>query len=43
LFSAFTPKHTRRYANLDEVIERALNEYVDDVRNGRFPSDAESF
>jgi len=43
LFSAFTPKHTRRYANLDEVIERALNEYVDDVKNGRFPSDAESF
>jgi 3-methyl-2-oxobutanoate hydroxymethyltransferase len=43
LFSDFTPKHTKRYADLDVVIEKALKNYADDVRNGRFPSDTESF
>ena len=38
-----TPKFARRYANLAEVVSRAAREYCDDVQNGRFPSDAESF
>src|SRR4029077_14337846 len=38
-----TPKFARRYANLAETISRAVGEYCDDVRNGRFPSDAESY
>ncbi|HEV3253683.1 MAG TPA: 3-methyl-2-oxobutanoate hydroxymethyltransferase [Candidatus Acidoferrales bacterium] len=38
-----TPKFARRYANLAEAIWRAVGEYCDDVRNGRFPSDAESY
>ena len=38
-----TPKFARRYANLAEVVSRATREYCDDVQNGRFPSDAESF
>ncbi|MCK5845007.1 MAG: 3-methyl-2-oxobutanoate hydroxymethyltransferase, partial [Victivallales bacterium] len=43
LFSDFTPKHTKRYANLDVEIEKAFTNYVDDVKNGRFPSESESF
>src|ERR1700685_2707522 len=38
-----TPKFARRYANLSEEISRAVSEYCDDVKTGRFPSDAESF
>ena len=43
LFTEFTPKHARRYANLDIEIKKALSEYTDDVRNGRFPDEKESF
>ena len=38
-----TPKFARRYANLAETISQAAREYCDDVQNGRFPSDAESY
>jgi 3-methyl-2-oxobutanoate hydroxymethyltransferase len=37
------PKFARKYANLAAEISRAASDYCDDVRNGRFPSDAESF
>lgn len=43
LFTDFIPKHARRYANLSAEIERAFREYVDDVKNRRFPTDANSF
>ncbi len=38
-----TPKFTRRYANLGEVISTAVRQYSDDVRHASFPSDAESY
>ncbi len=37
------PKFARRYADLAEVIARAASEFCEDVRGGRFPSDAESY
>ena len=37
------PKFARQYANLSETISRAVIEYCEDVRSGRFPSDAESY
>ncbi len=37
------PKFARRYANVAEVISHAVAGYCDDVRNGQFPSDAESY
>ena len=43
LFTAFTPKHTRRYANLDIEIKKAVTAYTEDVRNGNFPNETESF
>ena len=43
LFTDFIPKHAKRYANLSAEIERAFKEYVDDVKNRRFPTDANSF
>jgi 3-methyl-2-oxobutanoate hydroxymethyltransferase len=38
-----TPKFVRPYANLSAEISRAVSEYCADVRNGCFPSDAESY
>ena len=43
LTTGHTPKFARRYANLAAEISRAASEYCDDVRSGKFPSDAESY
>lgn len=37
------PKFARQYADLASEMSRAAAQYCDDVRAGRFPSDAESF
>jgi 3-methyl-2-oxobutanoate hydroxymethyltransferase len=37
------PKFARQYANVAGTISRAVSEYCEDVRSGRFPSDAESY
>src|SRR5271168_4186751 len=38
-----TAKFARQYANVGEIIRGAVREYCDDVRQGMFPSDAESY
>src|SRR6201998_1432636 len=38
-----TPKFARQYANVSEVISKAVREYCDDVRRGGFPLDGESY
>ena len=43
LFEQFKPKFVRRYAELGPVIHRAGLQYAEDVRNGTFPSSAESY
>jgi len=43
LGAGHTPKFARRYANVANVISRAVGEYAADVRAGNFPSDDESF
>jgi 3-methyl-2-oxobutanoate hydroxymethyltransferase len=37
------PKFARRYANVAEIISRAAAEYCQDVRQGSFPADEESY
>jgi len=37
------PKFARRYANVGEMISRAVREYCADVQGEAFPSDAESY
>jgi 3-methyl-2-oxobutanoate hydroxymethyltransferase len=39
----FRPRHSGKYADLAPVIKDALVRYSDDVRDGTFPTDAESF
>lgn len=37
LFSDFTPKFVKRYADAGGVIENAIREYAEEVRSGKFP------
>jgi len=37
------PKFARQYANVGEIISKAVREYCDDVQRGNFPTDAESY
>lgn len=37
------PRHVRSYANIGSVIKDAFARYAQDIRNGSFPSDNESF
>lgn len=39
----FTPKHARAYANLGSMMHSAFQEYMQDVSEGRFPADENSF
>jgi len=39
----FVPKFVRRYADVKAVSVDAISRYADDVRNGAFPSDDESY
>ena len=37
------PRHVRRYAQLSDTVISAVSQYAEDIREGRFPSDEESF
>jgi 3-methyl-2-oxobutanoate hydroxymethyltransferase len=37
------PKFARQYANVGQIISKAIRAYCDDVRGGTFPSDGESY
>lgn len=43
LFTDFLPKHARRYAEIGQTIVEAVRQYAEDVREGRFPTEKESF
>jgi 3-methyl-2-oxobutanoate hydroxymethyltransferase len=43
LFQGFRPKFVRQYAKIGDTIREAAAAYLADVREGKFPNDAESF
>ena len=43
LFDAFTPKFVKTYAHLKTDALQALSRYKEDVEQGKFPSDSESY
>jgi 3-methyl-2-oxobutanoate hydroxymethyltransferase len=43
IFQAFTPKFVKKYANLGEQTVKALEAYVEDVKNGRFPEEQHTY
>jgi 3-methyl-2-oxobutanoate hydroxymethyltransferase len=42
-FSDFVPKHAKQYAKLTEIISGAVREYSEEVKTGKFPTEANSF
>jgi 3-methyl-2-oxobutanoate hydroxymethyltransferase len=38
-FEAFTPKFVKKYANLAQVIDKALRQFAEEVRSGKFPEE----
>ncbi|MFP6678747.1 MAG: 3-methyl-2-oxobutanoate hydroxymethyltransferase [Dehalococcoidia bacterium] len=43
LLPDFRPKHAGRYGELAGLIDEALSKYADDVKDNKFPTEAESF
>lgn len=43
LYERFKPRFVKRYAELANIIRDAVKMYVDDVSNGRFPSEEHTF
>ncbi|MCC8117528.1 MAG: 3-methyl-2-oxobutanoate hydroxymethyltransferase [Bacteroidales bacterium] len=39
----FSPKFLRRYADLDNIINGAVSQYIDDVKNVDFPNEKEQY
>jgi 3-methyl-2-oxobutanoate hydroxymethyltransferase len=39
VFQAFTPKFVKKYANLAELTIKAMEDYVREVREGKFPEE----
>lgn len=42
-FSDFTPKFARKYGDMNLLIKNCAAQYIEDVKNGKFPSDEEIF
>ena len=43
MFSGFTPKFVKRYANIGDMMKEAFEEYNKEVKNGSFPSQEHTF
>jgi len=43
LFDDFIPKHTKRYANLGDMMRAAVSQYADEVLHGEFPTEENAF
>ena len=43
LYDGFKPRFVRHYAELNKEMQQAFSHFRDDVKNGKFPTDEESF
>ena len=43
MFSGFTPKFVKKYANIGDMMKEAFEEYNKEVKNGSFPSQEHTF
>jgi 3-methyl-2-oxobutanoate hydroxymethyltransferase len=43
MFEKFTPKHVKKYANLNLEIKTAVKKYIAEVKEGSFPDTEHSF
>lgn len=43
MFSDFTPKFVKKYANVGEIMTQAFKEYISEVKSGAFPLEEHSY
>ncbi len=43
MFSDFTPKFVKRYANIGEVMKEAFQNYIKEVQDGVFPAEENTY
>lgn len=43
MFSDFTPKFVKRYANTGEVMKDAFRQYIEEIQSGAFPSEEHEY
>ena len=42
-YTDFVPKHAKQYAKLADIMSNAVTEYYNEVKSGKFPTEANSF
>jgi 3-methyl-2-oxobutanoate hydroxymethyltransferase len=42
-FTDFVPKHAKQYAKLADITRQAITDYYNEVKSGKFPTEAHSF
>jgi len=42
-FTDFVPKHAKQYAKLADIIQKAVTEYLNEVKAGSFPTEKQSY
>jgi len=42
-YTDFVPKHTKQYIKLNDIMSSALTQYYNEVKDGQFPTEAQSF
>jgi len=42
-FTEFVPRHAKRYAKLADIIQKAVTEYLNEVKAGSFPTEKQSY
>lgn len=43
VYKNFTPKFAKKYCNIGEIATEGMKDYIDEVRNGKFPSDEHKY
>ena len=43
MFSDFTPKFVKRYADIGEIMKEAFRQYFDEIQSGVFPGEEHQY